>query len=242
MFDVVRHLFDEALVAEYISQCKANESPADFISKNESRIAVCLPLDLMRACVAQDRSWAQLAAPICEAVSCSRLGEKLFGWCERKALSAHMGEFIEMQLVPEEPGAVFGPADFTAAYDAVVQEAKDMGALSLLQGARTVEVVYAGLATQQTVTSIEHEFRVRFAAWAKTNRLGRDLPLLPFESKHLMVAEAVEIEPSMIEKFREARLVWRRLLNDSASSLDSAESIKTTLLHRRHMWANLDKT
>ena len=150
--------------------------------------------------------------PLQHAISSSRLGEKLFGWCEAKALAAYMEDY--MYTTFKSAGVFFSAKDYNDVMTAIKDESCRVGAEHALIGNREIAIMYAGIKTTHIVASVVAEARLRFAGWAKSNALGTDLELFPFESDHMKTVDPIDIDDILLEKLKEGRVVWNRILKE----------------------------
>ena len=179
-----KHIFMEAFNAQYNAEQNTNVSLHAFWHKFGDLIA-CFAhseaklVDELVAGASDD--YATYLNHLVELLKQGVLFKSMFAWAYPEAISAHMGKFIDSQLV-YPVGRLLTLADIDAITDRCLEEAARIGAKEHLRKKdRCREVTFKKYTFMYPVGGLAKEIRIRISVWLQNTNYGGDITPMRWE-------------------------------------------------------------
>lgn len=249
--DVVRPLFDEALVSAYAAMRREGIPTGHFWEVHGDIASIIVDGSAVQSILNEKGSWISVSDALKKVTAESELGAKMFGFAAEEVVSEEVGVYLNNKLL-SLPNESITPAVVKVWMDGVEAELLAKVGVSSLTGPREISLTYRTIPLKVTALSVTDEISVRLACHLKQKAVGGHLPTLAPEAALLPTPEESfakrAVDQAVVKEWRLARLACNDLLTQQALDaevgqvacclcafgLEVAPNIR--LLHRQGPW------
>jgi len=181
-----------------------------------------------------------VAGELYELTRSSRLGNRMFGAAIAKLASEQVAAFCDEFIQDETGGVGWTDQRIHNVVSMVLERSQETPGCDLLVKPRVVDMQFLGFTVQVLVKSVEHEAKLRAAAFVKTLAWGHQLQMLDFERVYTVKCEHIHpMSNDLVGRFRGAReQLCEKLRQDS---WQNAEQLKTIINGHAKVLLELDE-
>lgn len=226
--DVVRPLFDEALVAAYAAMRREGIPTGHFWEVHGDIASMVVDGQAVQAILNQKGSWLLVSSQLRRVRSESELGSKMFGFAAAEVVSEEVGVYLDKKLESLPPESVTLEIATKWAED-VEAELMAKPGVENLTGPREIPLTYRSIALKVTVLSVHDEISLRLACQLKARSVGGHLPALAPEAALLPTPEESfakkAVDAAVVKEWRLARMACNDHLTQQATDAEVGQVV-----------------